>query len=76
MSFGTPGPQAAWVATVPGNPTRAVVFAYERGMAMPGLAAAPARRVGFFLYDRTPPQLTDAGWATFDAALLWAAQGK
>jgi hypothetical protein len=75
MSFGTPGPQAAWVATAPGRPTRAVVFAYERGLAMPGLSAAPARRVGLFLYDRTPPQLTDAGWATFDAALLWAAQG-
>jgi hypothetical protein len=76
MSFGTPGPQAAWVATWPGRPTRAVLFAYEKGLAMPGLAAAPARRVGLFLYDRSPPQLTEAGWAAFDAALLWAAQPR
>jgi hypothetical protein len=76
MSFGTPGPQAAWVATWPGRPTRAVLFAYDKGLALPGLAAAPARRVGLFLYDRSPPQLTEAGWATFDAAVLWAAQPR
>jgi hypothetical protein len=76
MTFGIPGPQAAWVATWPGRPTRAVVFAYERGQAMPGLASAPARRVGLFLYDRSPPQLTETGWALFDAALLWAASAR
>jgi len=76
MSFGSPGPQARWVASWPGRPERAVVFAYERGTLMPGLPAAPARRVGLFLYDRTPPQLTDAGWALFDAALLWAAEAR
>jgi hypothetical protein len=76
MSFGSPGPQARWVASWPGRPDRAVVFAYERGAPMPGLQAAPARRVGLFLYDRTPPQLTDAGWALFDAALLWAAEAR
>jgi hypothetical protein len=72
-TFGTPGPSAQTVASWPGHPERALVFAYDRGSAMPGLGAAPARRVGLFLYDRMPPQLTEAGWAMFDAAVVWAA---
>jgi hypothetical protein len=73
MTYGTPGPAAAWVATWPGVPNRAVLFGYERGAAMPGLAAAPARRVGFFFYDDGRLHLTDAGWTLFDAAVTWAA---
>ena len=72
MTFGVPGPHADWIATWPGQPTRAVVFAYERGAPMPGLAAAPARRVGLFLYENAGP--TEAGWAMFDAAALWAVE--
>jgi transposase len=73
MAYGTPGPAAAWVATWPGLPNRAVLFAYERGAAMPGLPAAPARRVGFFFYDDGRLHLTAAGWTLFDAAVSWAA---
>jgi hypothetical protein len=72
-TYGVPGPSAVTVASWPAQPGRALVFAYERGVSMPGLAAAPARRVGLFLYDRMPPQLTDAGWAMFDASVVWAA---
>lgn len=73
MSYGTPGPAAAWVATWPGRPNRALLFGYERGAPMPGLAAAPARRVGFFFYDDGRLHLTEAGWTLFDAAVTWAA---
>ena len=53
-------------------PGRAVVFAYERGAPMPGLPAAPARRVGLFLQNYTAEVMSDAGWALFDAAIAWA----
>jgi hypothetical protein len=71
MSHGVPGPAATAVATWPGLPHRAVLFAYERGAAMPGLAAAPARRVGFFFYDDGRLHLTEAGWTLFDGAVNW-----
>jgi hypothetical protein len=76
MSYGTPGPAAAWVATWPGRPGRAVLFAYEQGAPMPGLPSAPARRVGFFLFDDGRLHLTPAGWTLFDAAVTWAAAGR
>jgi hypothetical protein len=75
MSWGVPGPHAEVIATLPGEPSHAVVFAYDRGVPMPGLPAAPARRVGMFLWDDTPLTLTDAGWSVFDAAVSWCAQG-
>ncbi len=74
MSWGIPGPHAQWIATWPGRPERAVAFAYERGAAMPGMPAAPARRVGLFLWDDTPQYLTEAGWSLFDAAVLWSVE--
>jgi ferric-dicitrate binding protein FerR (iron transport regulator) len=73
--WGTPGPFAAWVATLRGSQSRAAIFGYERGALMPG-GTAPARRVGFFIYDNTPALLTDAGWALFDAAVRWCAEGS
>jgi hypothetical protein len=76
LSYGTPGPAAASVATWPGRPNRAVLFAYDQGAPMPGLPAAPARRVGFFFYDDGRLHLTSSGWALFDAAVAWAAQGR
>jgi hypothetical protein len=76
LSYGTPGPAAAWVATWPGRPNRALLFAYEQGAPMPGLPAAPARRVGFFFYDDGRLHLTSTGWALFDAAVTWAGQGR
>jgi len=76
LSYGTPGAGAAWVATWPGRPNRALLFAYEQGAPMPGLPAAPARRVGFFFYDDGRLHLTSAGWLLFDAAVSWAATGR
>lgn len=74
LTWATPGALATWVATVPGRPTRAGVFAYERGAPLAGGGIAPARRTGFFFYDWTAPRLTPAGWALFDAAVKWTAE--
>ena len=71
MSFGLPGPQAQVVATWPGVPIRAMVFAYERGAPMPGLPAAPGRRVGLFLHNYTAEVMSETAWAMFDAAIAW-----
>lgn len=62
---------AARVVTVPNDPSKAVVFAYDKGEPMSGLPA-PARRIGFFLEDTTATTLTASGWALFDAAIHWA----
>jgi negative regulator of sigma E activity len=72
MSFGIPGPSAIWIATWPGQPERALAFAYDRGAPMVGLAAAPARRVGLFAFENNTTLFTEDGWSLFDAAVLWA----
>jgi len=60
------------VATFPGFPDQATVFAYERGAEMKSLVA-PARRVGFFVRDTGAVSLTQEDWALFDAAVRWCA---
>jgi hypothetical protein len=52
-------------------PGRALVFAYDRGAPMPGLPAAPGRRVGLFLHNYTAEVMSDTAWAMFDAAIAW-----
>jgi ferric-dicitrate binding protein FerR (iron transport regulator) len=72
MNWGSPNLHAAWVATVPGFPTRASIFAYDRGAEMPGLIA-PARRVALPFKGKAAGGMTEDGWALFDAAVAWAA---
>ena len=72
MTYGAPGPHAQVVAVWPSVPSRAMVFAYEKGAPMPGLTAAPGRRVGLFLHDYTAEALNETGWAIFDAAVRWS----
>ena len=72
MSFGIPGPHAVRIASWPGQPTRVVLFAYERGVPMPGLPSAPGKRVGLFFHDYSAPVMSDAAWTLFDAAVSWA----
>ncbi len=71
FSFGEPNAQAIVVARAIGSATHPVLFAYERGKAMPGLTA-PARRVGLFLGDTTAAVLNGSGGKLFDAAVIWA----
>jgi hypothetical protein len=72
MGWGKPGPGATIVATESGEPTHAVVFAYEKGATMDYDFIAPARRVALFLGNRSFEKLSDDGSAIFDAALNWA----
>jgi hypothetical protein len=69
-SWGRPAASASVVATLPtGQPA---IFAYEAGAALLS-GAAPARRIGLFLFDQTAAAWTPAGAALFDAAVQWAA---
>ena len=71
FTWGRPNGNAALVARPAGDTTRAVIFGYAKGAAMPGLAA-PGRRVGFFVENGTASALTTAGGSLFDAAVRWA----
>jgi hypothetical protein len=75
VRWGTPGASAAIVALASGGPQRAAHFVYEQGAPLTSGVAAPARRVGTFLDPSTSHQLTDAGWAIFDASIVWAVRG-
>ena len=61
------------MATVSGDPNKAVIFAYEAGAEMVGLTA-PARRVGFFFQNYDENKYNFRGVNLFDAAVLWATQ--
>lgn len=71
FSWGAPNASAIKVAYHAGNLARAVVFGYEKGAAMPGLAA-PARRAFIFLEDNTAASWSPRGQALFDNAVYWA----
>ena len=76
MGWGKPAPGATIIATIPGEPQHAVVFAYEKGATMDYDFSAPARRVGLFLGNRTFDKLSPDGSALFDAAIDWAISGN
>ena len=73
INWGKPGLGAAIIATLPGEPTKAVIFGYEPGAIMDYDFPAPARRVMFFLHNTTFDNLNASGLKLFDAAVLWAA---
>lgn len=72
MGWGKPGLGASIIATLPGQPNRAIIYGYEKGATMDYDFLAPARRVMFFLDNTTFPLLTADGLALFDAAVAWA----
>ncbi|MDN7180956.1 hypothetical protein M0D69_23760 [Caballeronia sp. SEWSISQ10-4 2] len=76
MGWGKPAPGATIIATIPGEPQHAVVFAYEKGATMDYDFIAPARRVGLFLGNRAFDKLSPDGSALFDAAIDWAISGN
>ncbi len=71
FSWGRPNGNAALVARPAGDASRAVIFGYEKGAAMPG-RSAPGRRVGLFMENTAASTLTTAGGSLFDAAVRWA----
>lgn len=76
MGWGRPGPGAAVIAQLPGQPERAVLFAYDFAQPLvphreEQATLAPARRVGLFLDPiATTSDATD-GWKLFEAAVDW-----
>ena len=70
-TWGKPNSNAVVVAYRNGSSSKAAIFGYEAGVAMPGLSA-PARRVGLSLNNNTPAALTGDGGLLFDAAVAWA----
>lgn len=71
LTWGKPAAGAVLIARLPANAGRIVIFGYEKGAALVGLAA-PSRRVGLFLGDSTAANLTANGGALLDAAVRWA----
>jgi hypothetical protein len=76
--WGVPSAAAITVATVKGNPTRAVTFAYPAGAMMFG-RVAPAKRMQFFAAVHAPPPnpqpfLNEQGLALLGAAIDWCLQ--
>jgi hypothetical protein len=63
---------ASIIATLYGQPEKAVIFTYEKGATMDYESLAPARRVMFFLGNDTFTNLSGAGIKLFDAAIDWA----
>lgn len=73
LGYATPEP-AAWIAaTMPGNDMRAVVFGYDKGAQMVGMAA-PARRAGFAIREVMAANLSEDGIALYDSILRWVLQ--
>ncbi|NUU04010.1 hypothetical protein [Herbaspirillum robiniae] len=72
MNWGKPGLGASTIATVYGQPDKAVIFGYEKGATMDYESLAPARRVMFFLDNETFTNLSPSGLRLFDAAVDWA----
>lgn len=71
VGWGKPGLGAAIIATLPGQPEKAVIYGYEKGATMDYDFLAPARRVMFLLNNTTWPLLTPTGVQLFDAAVKW-----
>jgi hypothetical protein len=76
LTFGKPGASAVKIAYLPSDSTKALVFGYDTGAAMPGLTAAPARRVGLFMTDTTASNWTGRAQSLFDQAIYWATNTK
>lgn len=72
MGWGKPGLGASIIATIPGQPEKAIIFGYEKGATMDYDFIAPARRVMLFLDNKTFPLLKENGIKLFDAAVKWA----
>ncbi|MEH6307246.1 hypothetical protein RYH73_16480 [Olivibacter sp. CPCC 100613] len=72
MGWGKPGLGASTIATMPGQPDKAIIFGYEKGATMDYDFLAPERRVMLFLDNKTFPLLKENGLKLFDAAVKWA----
>jgi hypothetical protein len=72
ISWGAPQGDVATIARHTNSSSEFALFGYEEGATMYGGFIAPARRIGFFLFDETADNLTADGEALFNAAIDWA----
>jgi hypothetical protein len=72
INWGRPGLGATIIATVPDQPDKVTIFAYEKGATMEYDYTAPGRRIGFFANRDYFENLTPDGQALFDAIFIWA----
>ncbi|QES88438.1 hypothetical protein [Rhizosphaericola mali] len=71
IGWGKPGLGANIIATLPGQPEKAIIYGYEKGATMDYDFLAPARRTMFLLNNETFPYLTKDGLRLFNAAIAW-----
>ncbi len=72
FSWGDPNSSAIVAATISGNSSRAAIFGYDTGAALVGGSTAPARRVGFHVWENTGSAWNSTGRNLFGAAVSWA----
>lgn len=70
VGWGKPAAAATKVAVVPGSTDHVTVFGYASRAQMM-VQKAPARRTAFFMTANVGTGMTSAGWALFDAAVIW-----
>lgn len=73
LGWATPAAAALKGATLPGDPSRVVVFGYEKGAQMTTLIA-PERRAGFAIRETLAANLNADGLKLFDSILEWVIQ--
>jgi hypothetical protein len=73
ISWGMPVGDVEIVATLPGDPSRATIFAFEAGAAMAAGFVAPARRVALG-GGETPAMVTGEAVELFEAAVRWSVE--
>lgn len=71
--YGHPGEKAIVIASLPGEPEHAAIFAYEVEEEMSDGFRAPARRVAMTFKDDIIDEGTGKMWALFKQAVRWAA---
>ena len=67
-------PGEAIVASVPGVPSQAAIVAFETNAPMPGIANAPARRVGLPFHNALDATPTEAALQLLAGAVQWATE--
>lgn len=76
ITWGTVGPAADVVATLPGDLAGATIYVYAAGSTLFDGTTAAGTRIGYFLEDDnttgTPNLMTEQGLQLFDAAIEWA----
>lgn len=75
-NWGRPEPSAQVIAFLPGEPSKAFLFAYEKGVYMDHEFVAPARRIFFGMAPDQFDLLIPDGLKLFDSCAAWAMGGK